>query len=172
MTKRKILAIVAILPLLAVGCAMTPPADDPVLLKLNELERRLSAIERMLASGSIIDLTIQTDELQQRTRELQGRIETLEHDATGALERQRELYADLDMRIQNLERLSLGSTGRFSFLDGGSLTPGQLPVPGGSDRDNHQSACELPKEQHYIPAWIACEHFCVRYPDSQIAAHR
>ena len=169
MTKQKILAIVAILPFLAVGCAMTPQADDPVLVKLNELERRLSAIERMLASGSIIDLTVQTDELQQRTRESRGRIETLEHDATGAVERQRELYADLDMRIQNLERLSLGSTGRLSVLDGGSLAPGQLPVPGGSDRDNYQAAFELLKEQRYEPAAMAFQQFLVSYPDSQLA---
>ncbi len=169
MIRQKILAIFAILPVLAVGCAMMPQADDPVLVKLNELERRLGALERMLASGSLIDLTVQTDELQQRTRELQGRTETLEHDATGTVERQRELYADLDMRIQNLERLSLGSTGRLSVLDGGSLAPGQLPVPSGSDRDNYQAAFELLKEQRYEPAVMAFQQFLVSYPDSQLA---
>ncbi len=148
---------------------MTPQADDPVLVKLNELERRLGALERMLASGSLIDLTVQTDELQQQTRELQGRIETLEHDATASVERQRELYADLDMRIQNLERVALGSTGRLSVLDGGSLAPGQLPVPSGSDRDNYQAAFELLKEQRYEPAVMAFQQFLVSYPDSQLA---
>ena len=148
---------------------MTPQADDPVLLKLNELERRLSAIERVLANGSLVDLTVQADELQRQASDLQGRTESLEHTAEGATDRQRELYEDLDMRIQNLERRTRGSSGPVSVLDGGSLAPGQLPVPGGSDRDNYQAAFELLKEQRYEPAAMAFQQFLVSYPDSQLA---
>ncbi len=169
MIKHKTLALGAILPILVAGCAMTPPADDPVLLKLDDLERRLGAIERVLASGSLIDLTVQTDELQRQTSDLQGRTESLEHEAEGSAERQRELYADLDMRIQNLERKTRGSAGSVSVLDGGALLPGQLPVPGGSDRDNYQAAFELLKEQRYEPAAMAFQQFLVSYPDSQLA---
>ena len=169
MIRLKTLAFGAILPLLAAACAMTPRADDPVLLKLDELERRLGAIERVLANGSLVDLTMQTDELQRQTSDLQGRTESLEHDAEGSVNRQRELYEDLDMRIQNLERRTRGSSGPVSVLDGGSLAPGQLPVPGGSDRDNYQAAFELLKEQRYEPAAMAFQHFLVSYPDSQLA---
>ena len=169
MNRYKTLAIGALLPLLAAGCAVTPKADDPVLLKLQDLERRLGAIERVLASGSLIELTVQTDELQRQTSRLQGRTESLEHDAEGSAERQRRLYADLDMRIQNLERKTGRSSGPVSVLDGGSLEPGQLPVPGGSDRDNYQAAFELLKEQRYEPAAMAFQQFLVSYPDSQLA---
>lgn len=159
----------AILPILAAGCAVTPQADDPVLIKLNELNRRLAAVERVLASGSLVDLTVQADDLQQQTADLRGRTESLEHEAEGSAEQQRELYADLDMRIQSLERITKGSTGPVSVLDGGSLAPGQLPVPGGSDRDNYQAAFELLKEQRYEPAAMAFQQFLVSYPDSQLA---
>ncbi len=169
MIRYKTLLIGAILPLLAAGCALTPQADDPVLLKLDDLERRLAAIERVLANGSLIDLTMQTDELQRQASELQGRTESLEHQAEGSTNRQRELYEDLDMRIQNLERRTRGSSGPVSVLDGGSLAPGQLPVPGGSDRDNYQAAFELLKEQRYEPAAMAFQQFLVSYPDSQLA---
>lgn len=158
-----------ILPILAAGCALTPQADDPVVIKLNELERRLAAIERVLASGSLVDLTVQADDLQQQASELRGRTESLEHGAESQTERQRELYADLDMRIQNLERMAQVSSGPVSVLDGGSLAPGQLPVPGGSDRDNYQAAFELLKEQRYEPAAMAFQQFLVSYPDSQLA---
>ena len=151
------------------GCAIAPQADDPVMIKLNELDRRLSAIERVLASGSLVDLTLKADELQSQTSNLQGRTESLEHAAEESAERQRELYADLDMRIQNLERGNRGSGGPVSVLDGGSLAPGQLPVPGGSDRDNYQAAFELLKEQRYEPAAMAFQQFLVSYPDSQLA---
>jgi len=169
MLRMKTLALSASLLFLTAACALTPPADDPVLLKLDELERRLAAIERVLASGSLVDLTVQADDLQQQTANLRGRTESLEHDAEGQAERQRELYEDLDMRIQNLERMGPGASGPVSVLDGGSLMPGQLPVPGGSDRDNYQAAFELLKEQRYEPAAMAFQQFLVSYPDSQLA---
>jgi len=169
MIRYKTLLIGAILPLLAAGCALTPQADDPVLLKLDDLERRLAAIERVLANGSLVDLTMQTDELQRQASDLQGRTESLEHQAEGSIDRQRELYEDLDMRIQNLERRTRGTSSPVSVLDGGSLAPGQLPVPGGSDRDNYQAAFELLKEQRYEPAAMAFQQFLVSYPDSQLA---
>lgn len=169
MTRRTMRVIGLILPVLSAGCAMTPQTEDPVMVKLNEIERRLGAVERILANGSLVDLTVQADELQRRTSELQGRTESLEHAATGSAERQRDLYADLDMRIQNLERLSRGSGGSVNVLDGGSLAPGQLPVPGGSDRDNYQAAFELLKEQRYEPAAMAFQQFLLSYPDSQLA---
>jgi tol-pal system protein YbgF len=54
-------------------------------------------------------------------------------------------------------------------MDGGSLSPGQLPVPGGSDRDNYQAAFELLKEQRYEPAAMAFHQFLVTFPDSELA---
>lgn len=168
MGRRKTLLLGALLPILSAGCAMTPAADDPVRIKLDELERRLAAVERVLASGSLIELTVQTDELHRQTNELQGRTESLEHAAQNTAARQRELYADLDARIQNLER-TVRSASQVNVLDGGSLAPGQLPVPGGSDRDNYQAAFELLKEQRYEPAAMAFQQFLVSYPDSQLA---
>lgn len=148
------------------GCVTTPPAEDPVLIKLTELERRLEAVERVLASGSLIDLTVQMDELQRQAASLQGSVETLEHDSESTASRQRDLYVDLDERIQSLEQSLRGVAG---VMDGGSLAPGQLPVPGGSDRDNYQAAFELLKEQRYEPAALAFRQFLVSFPDSQLA---
>ena len=59
--------------------------------------------------------------------------------------------------------------GNVNVLDGGALVPGQLPVPGGSDRDNYQAAFELLKEQRYEPAAMAFQQFLVSFPESQLA---
>jgi tol-pal system protein YbgF len=167
--REKILALIAPL-LLAAGCAVTPPAEDPVLLQLDELDRRLSAIERILANGSLVELTMQVDDLQRQNAALQGRTETLEHGAESTASRQRDLYVDVDDRLQGLERgLQSQSGAAINVLDGGALLPGQLPVPGGSDRDNYQAAFELLKEQRYEPAALAFQQFLVSFPDSQLA---
>ena len=152
------------------GCAMTPPpGEDPVVLKLDELERRLAAIERVLASGSLLELTVQADQLQRQTATLQGRVENLEHASEGTAGRQRDLYVDLDERIRTLEQTVKGPANTANVMDGGTLLPGQLPVPGGSDRDNYQAAFELLKEQHYEPAAMAFQQFLRSFPDSQLA---
>lgn len=151
--------------LLSSACEMMQPREDPLAAQLSDVERRLAALERIVASGSLVELTMQVDELSRQTAELQGRTETLEYNAEGTAGRQRDLYVDLDDRLQVLER----SLQTVNVLDGGSLAPGQLPVPGGSDRDNYQAAFELLKEQRYEQAAMAFQQFLVSFPDSQLA---
>jgi tol-pal system protein YbgF len=166
MTRYGLLLITA---MLASGCAMTPPAEDPVLIKLEEIDRRLSAVERVLANGSLVDLTVQVDNMQRESAEMRGRTESLEHASEVTAGRQRDLYVDLDERIRTLEESVQSASSNVSVMDGGSLAPGQLPVPGGSDRDNYQAAFELLKQQRYEPAALAFQQFLVSFPESQLA---
>jgi tol-pal system protein YbgF len=161
--KKRLLLLAA--GLVLSGCElMQPPGEDPVLAKLNELERRMEAMERVVQNQSLVNLTQQVGSLERRGDEVRGRIEELEHNSETTADRQRQLYADLDARIQELEAST--SPG---VMEGGTLSPGQLPVPGGSDRDNYQAAFELLKEQRYEPAAMAFEQFLVTYPDSELA---
>ena len=147
------------------GCQlMQPQGEDPVLVKLNELERRMEAIERVVQNQSLVKLTQQVSSMERRDDEIQGRIEELEHNSATTADRQRQLYADLDARIQELE-----ATSSPGVMEGGTLSPGQLPLPGGSDRDNYQAAFELLKEQRYEPAAMAFEQFLVTFPNSELA---
>ena len=167
----KVTRTLALLPavLVTAGClATTPPAEDPVLIKLEDLDRRLQAIERVVQNQSLVTMTQQLSALERRVDELQGSTEEIQYNSSTTTERQRELYADLDARIQGLES-ALQARGSVNVLDGGPLPPGQLPVPGGSDRDNYQAAFELLKEQRYEPAAAAFQQFLVTYPDSELA---
>lgn len=141
-----------------------------MLIKLAELERRLAAIERVIQNQSLIDLSQQVTALERRADELNGVTETLEHNAETTAERQRSLYSDLDARIQALET-GLQTRGARNVLDGGTLSPGQLPVPGGSDRDNYEAAFELVKEQRYESAALAFKQFLISFPESNRAAN-
>ena len=144
------------------------PSEDPVLIKLDELEKRLENIERVVQNQSLANMTQQVSAVERRGDEMQGRVEMLEHSSESTAERQRQLYADLDARIQDLET-AVTARNSVSVMDGGTLIPGQLPVPGGSDRDNYQAAFELLKEQRYEPAAMAFEQFLVTFPDSELA---
>jgi tol-pal system protein YbgF len=143
--------------LLLAGCAaLTPPSEDPVLIKLEEMDQRLQAIERVVQNQSLVNMSQQLSTLEQQVYELAGSTEEIEYNASTTSERQREETA-----------LQAGSS--VNVLDGGPLSPGQLPVPGGSDRDNYQAAFELLKEQRYEPAAMAFKQFLVTYPDSELA---
>jgi tol-pal system protein YbgF len=165
--KKTLLVLLATLPL--GGCELLQPrGEDPVLAKLTELERRMEAIERIVQNQSLVNLTQQVGALERLDAEVQGRVEELEHNSETTADRQRQLYADLDARIQELETAVQASSAR-GVMDGGSLSPGQLPVPGGSDRDNYQAAFELLKEQRYEPAAMAFQQFLVIFPESELA---
>lgn len=155
--------------LLLAGCQLLAPAsEDPVLLRLEDIERRLTAIERVMQNQSLVDLSQQVAALERRTDELNGVSETLRHDATATGERQRDLYNDLDARLQAIEK-GLKARGAQNVLDGGRLPPGQLPVPEGSDDDNYRAAFELIKEQRYDDAELAFKQFLVAFPSSDNA---
>ncbi len=167
MQTRRLLLLVPLLTALG-GCELLQPVDDPVLVKLDELERRMQAIERVVQNESLVNLTQQVGTMERQNDEVVGRLETLEHGTETTAVRQRQLYADLDARIQELET-ALRSRTAVGVMEGGTLSPGQLPMPGGSDRDNYQAAFELLKQQRYEPAAMAFEQFLVTYPDSELA---
>jgi tol-pal system protein YbgF len=159
----------AVATVLLGGCALfqPPPQEDPVQIRLAELDRRLQNIERIVENQSLAQLTQKVAELERRADQLQGRDEELKYESEDTAERQRLLYADLDSRIQELER-SLQNRGSANVLEGGTLPPGQLPVPEGTDRDNYQVAFELLKEERYDMAASAFKEFLVAFPDSEL----
>jgi tol-pal system protein YbgF len=88
---------VLLLTLLAAGCASTPPDQDPVQIKLNELDTRVARMERIVANQA--EAAQRQDEIQNNLRELRGQIEELQHNNEALAKQQRDLYADLDRRI-------------------------------------------------------------------------
>lgn len=159
----------AAVALLLGGCALFEPTpqEDPVQNRLADLDRRLQNLERIIESQGLVQLTQKVAELERRADQLQGRDEEIEYESADTAERQRLLYADLDSRIQALER-SLQNRGSASVLEGGTLPPGQLPVPEGTDRDNYQVAFELLKEERYDMAAASFQQFLVAFPESEL----
>jgi len=166
---RSLRRLVLLVPIVALGgCELLQPVEDPTDAKVDDLERRMQTVERVVQNQSLVRLSQQVAAIERQNDDLLGRVESLEHSTGSTADRQRQLYADLDERIQNLET-TLRARSAVSVMEGGELSPGQLPVPGGSDRDNYQAAFELLKEQRYEPAAMAFEQFLVTFPDSELA---
>src|ERR1700678_2368667 len=92
-----VVAVVATLS--AAGCASTPAADDPVQVKLNDIDARVTRIERIISNQSLVELAQHLDQVQADVRQLRGRVEELEYNTESMHKQQRDLYSDLDKRL-------------------------------------------------------------------------
>lgn len=168
---------VAITTLLSVvlisGCATTPASEDPVLVKLTEIEDRLDRIERVTANDSLVQMASQVDEMQSELRQLRGEVETLRFEDQSAADRQRDQYLDLDRRLQGMEQgggvsMATGATSGAAVAAG--ATTGAA-APAGSERSRYEAAFELLKEGRYQEARTAFQQYLVDYPNSDLAGH-
>ncbi|MEM9172910.1 MAG: tol-pal system protein YbgF, partial [Pseudomonadota bacterium] len=153
---------------LLTGCMTVPPEEDPVLIKLNEIERRLQRVERVVQNDSLVQLVARVDALSRDIDALSGQVEASNYETETMAERQRELYRDLDQRLQAIETAP-AVAGPSNVMQGGTLSPGELPVPNGTDRENYSAAFELLKEGRYDQSAKAFQQFLVAYPQSELA---
>ncbi|MEO0575286.1 MAG: tol-pal system protein YbgF [Pseudomonadota bacterium] len=160
------IAATALLTLGLTGCMTVPPEEDPVLIKLGDIERRLERVERVVQNDSLVQLVARVDALSQDLDALRGQLETTGFETEKMAERQRDLYRDLDERLQGVETRAVTTN---NVMQGGTLSPGELPLPNGSDRENYQAAFELLKEGRYDQSAKAFEQFLVAYPASELA---
>jgi tol-pal system protein YbgF len=90
------------------ACASTPPEEDPVQVRLNDLDTRLARIERVVNNQSLVALGQRIDALESDVRSERGQLEELQNGAEGVRKQQRDLYADLDRRLAALEVVARG----------------------------------------------------------------
>ncbi|NNC64215.1 MAG: tol-pal system protein YbgF [Gammaproteobacteria bacterium] len=170
----RLLLLVPAAGLTLAACTTTPPAQNPVLLRLTDMEARLIRIERVVDNQSLIELSTQLDQLQAQTQALRGEIETLRFESENAGNRQRQLYLDVDERLQTLEQgqARLMEPPPVAVIDPAeSQAPEipQRPVLSGSDQDNYQAAFDLLKNGQYMDSAEAFRQFLVVFPSSPLA---
>ena len=166
-------AWVPIVALALAGCATTtPPEEDPVFLKLTDLEARLIRIERVVDNQSLIEMVNRVDQLQSEVQAVRGEIETLAFRTDNADERQRDLYVDVDNRLQELDvaRQQLEMmTSELLVEEEEEEPPPASPVLPGSDQDNYQAAFNLLRDGRYEESAGAFEQFLAVFPSSPLA---
>ncbi|HEV2286965.1 MAG TPA: YbgF trimerization domain-containing protein, partial [Steroidobacteraceae bacterium] len=106
MPVRVLTALAVLAAVLGSGCATTPE-EDPVQIKLNELDARVAKLERIIANKSLVELAQNQEAAQAELRALRGQIDQMEHDNAALRKQQHDLYADLDARVK---ALSAGGT--------------------------------------------------------------
>jgi tol-pal system protein YbgF len=147
------------------GCASTPPEEDPVQIKLRDLDTRLARIERVMNNQSLLDLANQGESLRNELRAMHNDVDVLNNSVEANRKQQRDLYADLDRRMKTLEAHGAAGAGAGSAGSGDAGSAGSGP----DDKDAYQSAFTLLKESQYDRAIAAFQKFLVSFPDSSLA---
>jgi tol-pal system protein YbgF len=155
------------------GCASTPE-EDPVQIKLNDVDTRLTRIERVMANQSLLDLANQNESLRSDLRHLHNDVDQLNNTLEASRKQQRDLYADLDRRMKAVESRGMAGAGAAGAGaagsgDTGSSTGGADAAAGGDDKAAYQAAFGLLKDSQYDRAIAAFGKFLVTYPSSQLA---
>jgi tol-pal system protein YbgF len=190
--KRARASAAACLALLTVAGCATPPEEDPVQIKLNDVDTRLARIEKIVANNSLLELSNQMGDVRADLRAVHNDIDQLNHTLDTNRKQQRDLYADLDQRLKLLEARSGGaaSGGTVSSAGtGGAAAPAGTaaaalaaagtadgavrdsaqPAPAGSDTAAYQAAFGLLKNSQFDQAIGAFQQFLATYPDSSLA---
>jgi tol-pal system protein YbgF len=186
-TRRAVgLGAACIAALAMAGCASTPPEQDPVQIKLKDLDTRLARVERVIANQSLLDLSNQLESLRSDVRAMHNDVDQLNHNLDASRKQQHDLYADLDQRLRALEArggagpnapaanpgaaaAAVGTSAAGAGASGG-VPPPATPASGdGADKASYQAAFELLKNGQYDAAIAAFQKFLLIYPDSQLA---
>jgi tol-pal system protein YbgF len=154
------------------GCASTPPEQDPVQIKLNDLDTRLARIERVVANQSLLDLANQAEALRNDLRAMHNDVDQLSNSLEASRKQQRDLYADLDRRMKSLEARGTAGAGGGGSGDSGAAVSGagaDSSAPGSDDKAAYQTAFTLLKDSQYDRAIAAFQKFLASFPDSSLA---
>jgi tol-pal system protein YbgF len=156
---------------LASGCSTLTPTQDPAALRITDLEARLIRIERVVENQSLIELATQVDQLRAETTALRGEIETLRFETENSDSRQRELYVDVDRRLQSLETSPRAAVAPPAPVGGAPVAaaPAAPARPVGSDQQNYQAAFDMIQARKYEEAGRAFGDFLGAFPTSPLA---
>jgi len=149
-------AAVALVAWVLAGCALTDrePEVDPMAGRIGALEARVARLESVMSGQGLAELARQVEALQAEVRTLRGAVEEQGHAQGGLRQQSRDLYADLDARLQKLEQ------------GGAAAAPAAAPA---GDQEAYDAALAMLRAGRYADAERAFREFGERFPASELA---
>ena len=158
------------LSLLVMGAAVNAAPAPVVDVNSGGLEQRLTVLERKVGTRTDVQqrMQLQLDEVQNEVNELRGSVELHSHKLEQILERQRELYLEIDKRIE-----AVGKKPSLTPLAANpALNTPQVPTTAVGENEAYDRAVNLIlKDKQYDQAIPEFEAFLKLYPNSTYVAN-
>lgn len=154
-------------------CAVNAFAEDSSLANLSD-KQRIQRLERMLSSDVLLEQRQTMQTLREEVSALREQVEQQDYELESMKQRQRNLYLDMDRRINNVEAGGGNSSGVAAPVpppnsSASSATPPPV-IAGDSDgQEAYSKAFSLLKEGQYEQSIKAFEAFKSSYPNSKYA---
>ncbi|MGD2171424.1 MAG: tol-pal system protein YbgF, partial [Gammaproteobacteria bacterium] len=164
-----------------------------------QLHQEMSRVGRQVDNRAVMDMIQQVDQLSSEISQLTGSIEEQRYEIEGIKKRQRELYADIDRRLRDLESGAAGraASGSISVpqTSSGTSAAGQAAAAAAAgassgeaasttsqttaspsaasdvERAAYQAAFDTLKEGRYKNAKVELRAFLDKYPNSSYAGN-
>lgn len=160
------------------------PFEEITQLPMDERMRRL---ERVFNQSTLLDMVKRLEEVDEQSQRIQSRIDEITHEMESLKQRQKDMYQDLDRRIQDLEK-GLGRSGGEAMHDlsvpppppqglstgserAVSGTSASSPVASGDQRLAYETGVKLLRAGEYEQAIQTFEKFLVDHPESEYSAN-
>jgi len=143
------------------GCSLTRSEEDPVQVRLNDLDARLTKLERIMSNQSLLDMAQHLDAVQANVRTLRGQVDELQNGSEAMRKQQRDLYADLERRMA--ER---GGAAPVAGQVGASAAPGGSAS---AQQAAYAQAFDALKNANYAVAITGFKQYLASYPTSDLA---
>lgn len=157
-------------------------ADIEALQKTQaEMNQRLQSLESSLQNQGLLEMLSMLEQLQAQIQNVQGQLELQSHELEGLRKRQRELYLDIDRRLNDLQIQGpvVGAVVQGQPAEGeavaeageGEATTSE-PAPkydAEQERNEYKAAFESLREARYAQAIEAFTAFLQKYPEGNYA---
>jgi tol-pal system protein YbgF len=151
-------ALFAACALLGLTGCVTTPEEDPVEMRLADLDARVGRIDRIVSNQSLVQMAQRVDSLQEEVRTLRGRLEEVQNDNAVLKKQQRDLYADLDKRLTDAAATAAAA---------GPIAP--QGAAGADEQSQYNRALEFLRARNYAAAVDGFRALAASHPNGQMA---
>ncbi len=135
------------------------------------MEKRIAAVEAVVQSGGLADMSNQIDALKQEVAQLKGDLEVAQHNLEATQARQKDLYVDTDTRLRKIEGgvpvTPNGATNTTPTVASNNATT--QAVADEKDVKAFADANALSQSAKHKEAFAAFDAFLREYPSSKLA---
>ena len=163
------IAVLAGFCVLLAGCQVRD--DDPYAVRERQLEARVDRLDQVFSKNqSLQGLSQRIDDLQDQLNKIRGDVEVLEHGEDLSQKQQRDLYQDLDKRLQKLEQGMGGGATASPSAGTAAAAPDAAPPSssGGADEAAYQKSFDQLKKGRFSEAIKGFKAFIKQYPSSAL----
>ena len=137
--------------------------------RVSDLQSRVNRAERLLESSNLQKMYLRLENMENYSRQLEGKIEELEYKLNQMDKHQRELYLDVDQRLLDLQAARQGG-GMQPTMDGDDPYAGSAP-PQLDEQAQYKAAFDHLKASSYQEAITGFQNFLKDWSSSSLAGN-